>query len=116
MRSSQGFLVILLLFLFATLPACMAETEPAHTPGESLYRSHCSLCHGVDGHAKTTLGQQLKAADLHSEQVQENSNALLKQVILHGKGTMPPFEGQLTDAQIEQLLKYVRQFGKKGKN
>lgn len=103
-----------LLLSFALLP-CMAESKSNQNATESLYQSRCSLCHGKDGRGKTTLGQQLKAADLHSAEVQQNSNVLLNHAILHGKGNMPPFEGQLTKEQVNQLVKYVRQFGKNEK-
>lgn len=110
----RAFLFLLFL-LTLSLARCKAASDSGPNSGESLFKSHCSLCHGVDGHSKTTVGQQLQAADLHSQEVQDKSDAVLKQVILHGKGNMPPFEGQLTEVQVRNLLNYVRQFGKKPK-
>ncbi len=106
----------ILLALFATAGFAAnskpeANSKPA--PDGSLFKSRCALCHGADGRGKTSLGQQLKAADLHSAPVQSQSSKALHNIILHGKGNMPPFEGQLTDEQIDQVLKFVRQFGKK---
>jgi mono/diheme cytochrome c family protein len=115
MHLRVSYFIALFLFFAAALLPCIAESNSTTRAGESLYRSRCSLCHGTDGRAKTTLGQQLKAADLHSAQVQDNSDSLLRQVILHGKGNMPPFEGQLNDVQVRELLQYVREFGKKRK-
>ncbi|HEY1800383.1 MAG TPA: cytochrome c [Terriglobales bacterium] len=81
--------------------------------GQALFKARCALCHGEDGKGKTNLGQQLKAFDLNSEKVQKNSNAQLKQVVLEGKGNMPPFQAQLNAEQVNAILKYVRHFGKK---
>jgi mono/diheme cytochrome c family protein len=81
--------------------------------GQALFKARCALCHGEDGKGKTNMGQQLKAFDLNSAKVQKNSNAQLKQVVLQGKGNMPPFQAQLNTEQVNAILKYVRQFGKK---
>jgi len=81
--------------------------------GQALFKARCALCHGEDGKGKTNLGQQLKAFDLNSEKVQKNSNTQLKQVVLKGRGNMPPFEAQLNAEQVNEILKYVRHFGKK---
>jgi mono/diheme cytochrome c family protein len=112
-----GLEVLLLCVAFGVLPA-QAETGKSQSKtgaGESLYKVHCVLCHGSDGHSKTTLGEQLQALDLHSEAVQEHSDAEMKNVILHGQKSMPPFAGQLTPAQVDQVIAYVRGFGKKKK-
>jgi mono/diheme cytochrome c family protein len=36
----------------------------------------------------------------------------IKKVISEGKGNMPPFGGQLTDAEITQLAQYVHSLPK----
>jgi mono/diheme cytochrome c family protein len=104
---------IALLLLFTAVTFSNAQTEQKASSAEAFFKARCALCHGTDGTGKTTLGQQMKAANLRSGLVQKDSDALMKGVILHGKGNMPPFEGQLTEADVDQLVKYVRQFGKK---
>jgi cytochrome c6 len=101
-----------LLFLGASGNVARAESNPS-SPGQALFKSRCALCHGEDGRGKTNLGLQMKAFDLNSEKVQKSTNAQLKDVIENGKGNMPPFQAQLTDQQVNELLKYVRHFGKK---
>jgi mono/diheme cytochrome c family protein len=100
---------VLALFCFSGF---FAHAQSGSTSGKDLFSARCVTCHGSDGKG-TTLGKQLKALDLNSLQVQRNTNAALKKVISDGKGNMPPFSTVLTDAQITQLLKYVRTFGKK---
>ncbi len=81
--------------------------------GAAIYKANCVLCHGSDGHAQTTLGKQVGALDLHSEAVQKKTDAELKKVITKGQKNMPAFGVQLTAAQINDVLAYVREFGKK---
>jgi cytochrome c oxidase cbb3-type subunit 3 len=92
-----------------------AGTDPAVAAGENLFKSHCVLCHGTDATGNTTMGKQLKARNLHSAIVQKKSDAELKHVITGGEGNMPPFSAQLTSAQIDELVAYVRQLGKSKK-
>jgi mono/diheme cytochrome c family protein len=100
---------VLALFCFSTLFACaQSDAASAH----ALFKARCALCHGDDGKGATTLGKQMKASNLNSSKVQLQKNAALKQVITNGKGNMPPFGAVLSDEQINQLLKYVRTFGK----
>lgn len=90
-----------------------AKDDAKPLPGESVFKARCVLCHGSDGTANTNLGKQLQARDLHDPAAQKLSNAEMKQLILQGKGNMPPFDGQLSSVEIDQVIKYVRQFAKK---
>lgn len=100
---------VLALFCFFVIPT---YAQSASDSGKAVFGSRCVTCHGSDGKG-TALGKQLKALDLNSAQVQRNTNAALKKVISDGKGNMPPFSTTLSDDQIEQVLKYVRTFGRK---
>jgi len=93
-----------------SLTLLSAETKAS--AGEDVYKSHCVVCHGADGTGNTTLGKQLKASDLHGEDVQKLTDAELKRVISEGKNNMPAFSGQLTAAEIDDLVKYVRTFAR----
>lgn len=96
----------------------VAQDKPAagsKTGGAAIFKANCVLCHGEDGHAQTTLGKQLGAHDLHSAEVQKRTDAELKNVIAHGQKSMPPFAGQLSPAQVGQVLAYVRELGTKKK-
>ncbi len=116
MKFKNGFscrkAVLLMVVLCGSITLLSAETNSKTAAGEAVYKSHCVLCHGVDGMGKTTLGLQLKAFDLHSKDVQKLTDAQLKEVISNGKNNMPPFSEQLTGAEIDDLIKYVRVFGK----
>jgi mono/diheme cytochrome c family protein len=90
----------------------LLSAEEKTSPGEDAFKSHCVVCHGADGTGTTTLGKQLKASDLHSAEVQKLSDAELKTIISDGKNNMPAFSGQVTAAEIDDLVKYVRTFKK----
>jgi cytochrome c6 len=100
--------IIAALFLTLTL----AGVAAAEDSGKSLFASKCALCHGADGTGKTAVGKNLKIPDLHSADVQKQSDADLKAIVTNGKNKMPPFKGKLTAAQIDQALAYVRDLGK----
>ncbi len=87
----------------------------ADSPGETIFKSKCILCHGADGTGNTPLGKQLQAANLHSPDVQKRSNADLHKVVHDGQTNMPSFAEQLSDDEITQVIRYVRTFRKPGK-
>jgi len=109
-----------MLFLYFASAVLCAQTQAAPAgskaaAGEAVYQARCVLCHGGDGHSQTTLGKQLGALDLHSPQVQKKTDAEIKNAILHGQKGMPPFDGQITSAEIDQVISHVREFGRKKK-
>src|ERR1700686_2577355 len=85
------------------------------SPGAAIFKSKCVLCHGADGTGNTPLGKQLQAANFHSKDVQKKTNAELHKVVHDGQTNMPPFADQLSDEQIDQVIKYVRTLGKHSK-
>ncbi len=109
-RSGCFLLVILVLVISPAL-----GQAPKASAGQAIFKAKCTLCHGTDGTGKTTLGQQLKASDLRSVDVQKQPDAALKEIITHGKSNMPGFESQLSGDDLSDVLTYVRQLGKKAK-
>lgn len=101
--------VFLASFLLLISFAAAAQAQSA---GKSIFTSKCSICHGADGKGNTSIGKSLKIADLHSADVQKMSDADLQSVITNGKNKMPSFKGKLTDAQIVQVISYIRELGK----
>lgn len=108
-RPSIGSLIIILFAL--TFSAALAGAS--ETSGATTFKSKCVLCHGADGTGNTSLGKQLQAADLHSKDIQKKSDTELHKIVHDGNGNMPPFGEQLSDDEIDQVIKYVREtFGK----
>jgi mono/diheme cytochrome c family protein len=100
---------VMLVTAFCTAPPSVAQTSP----GEDLFKAKCASCHGPDGAGKTVMGTALKIRDLRSEDVQKQTDADLNRIIAKGKNKMPAFDGKLKKEQIEQLVGYVRELGKK---
>lgn len=104
---NRGTVILGLLAVAFAVPMHAEESG-----GAATFKQKCTLCHGADGTGQTTLGKQLQAANLHSKDVQKRSDAELHKIIHDGNGNMPPFGDQLTDEQIDAVIKHVRTFGK----
>jgi mono/diheme cytochrome c family protein len=89
------------LFSFI-LALAIPQIAAAQSAGD-IYKSKCAMCHGADG-SKTMMG----AKALNGAEVQKMSDADLSAAISDGKGKMPAYKGKLTDAQISDLVKFIR--------
>jgi len=98
--------MVSILFLFAV--SVRAQGDKA-----TVYKTKCAMCHGPDGSASTPMAKSLKIRDFRLPEVQKQTNAELTQIITKGKGKMPAFESKVSKEQIEQLVAYVRELGKK---
>ena len=99
MKTLFSLLVLLGMAMIAR-PAMADDTE-------GLYKSKCQMCHGADGKG-SAAGQKLGVRDFHSPEVAKESDAELFKITKEGKGKMPKQEGKLTDAQIKELVAYIR--------
>lgn len=101
--------VFAFMALLIVLPAVTASAAPQDQGGRSLFNSTCASCHGQNG-IPSAVGKSLNAPNLSSKAVQTHTDAELQQIIVNGKGNMPPFNGRLSDAQINSLVGYIRAF------
>jgi len=94
--------IFLILFMLVPTSAVLAG-DPMK--GRQLYVDRCSGCHGLNGSSHVTgipnfrLGEGLMKSDLE-----------IISFVKKGKGVMPAFQGILTDAEIRDILAYVRTF------
>ena len=66
------------------------------------------MCHGADGTASTPVGKSMKLRSLKSpEDVKATDDVLFKQT-KDGVGKMQGYAGKLTDAQIKDVVAYIR--------
>jgi mono/diheme cytochrome c family protein len=82
---------------------------------ERLYYGSCAECHGVDGRGSWRAALfLLRPGDLTDpSRMGAHSDTYLFDIIKHGgapigRPGMPAFGAQLTDADIEALVRYVR--------
>ena len=80
--------------------------------GMDVYNGKCKVCHGADGTPPAAMAKSMGIKDMKSDDIQKMSDADLKTAIEKGKGKMPAFSGKLTDAQINDVLKYIRSLKK----
>lgn len=84
--------------LFALAPRAMAAET-----GQSLYNDNCAACHqrtgvGIKGAFPALTGGKLVTGPL----------PVLVATVLNGRGGMPAFKSDLTDAQMAMVLTYIR--------
>jgi cytochrome c6 len=89
------------VFVFSALPAHAQN-------GAAVYKAKCAMCHGADGKGDTAVGKSLKLRDLGSADVQKQTDAELIAITADGKGKMPAYKGKLTDAQIKDVVAFIR--------
>lgn len=104
----KWFTVIALfsLVLALALPPIAAADAAAD------YKAKCQGCHGPGGNPSEGMAKAMGLKALGSSDVQGMSDADLTKEISDGKGKMPAFKGKLTDAQIKDLVSYIRTFKK----
>lgn len=104
-RISKSLLFAAVVFAFTSAPAHAQS-------GAALYKAKCAMCHGVDGKGETSVGKSLKLRDLGSPEVQKQTDAELFAITADGKGKMLGYKGKLTDAQIKDVVAFMRTFKK----
>jgi len=97
-----------LIALFSVVFALAMPTPAAAQSGADLYKSKCQGCHGPGGNPSEGMAKSMGMKPLGSADVQGMSDADLTNAITNGKGKMKGFKGTLTDAQIKDLVSYVR--------
>ncbi len=108
------FSTLVLLFFAVTIAlSVLTQAQSAPSNGAALYKAKCAMCHGQDGAGKTPTGQKLNVRDLHSAEVQKESDADLTHIIGQGKGKMPAFGKSLSEDKIKLLMAHIRELGKK---
>jgi len=77
--------------------------------GKELFATKCAPCHGQNGEGKAAIAKMYGVTQraLGSKEVQAQSDADLKKVILSGKGKMKPVSG-VTEKQADDVVAFVR--------
>jgi mono/diheme cytochrome c family protein len=93
--------LVWVFMLFANEPDSGSVAEP-RSPGAAIFASSCATCHGADGEG--SIGPRL--AGTVAQKYPDASDQIA--VVTNGRGGMPSFEGDLSDAQIQQVVEYTR--------
>jgi cytochrome c6 len=97
-------------FVLAAMTTVRVRAQDA---GERVYRTKCASCHGADGAGATPAGKLTKARDFCSAGVKAESDEDWTAIVVKGKNKMPAYDKKLTDAEIKDVLAYVRGLCKK---
>jgi cytochrome c6 len=101
-----------LTFLFLA-PGAFTGAAGSAAAGKAVFQEHCAVCHGADATGKTPMAKALGGIpDFHSKTVQSLTDAQIRTVITEGKEKMPPVRN-LSDAQIANVIAFIRSLGKK---
>jgi mono/diheme cytochrome c family protein len=106
-----------------TIPAdAMQQVNPVRPTPESIaqgkkyYGYDCAMCHGENGDGKgdVAVDEKLKLKDYRDPTALQNmSDGELFYVIKNGKGQMPPEGGRVKDAELWNLVNYIRSLSHK---
>ena len=91
------------VLIIAAFAAITAPRALAAETGQSLYNDNCAACHQKSG-----LGIKGAFPALAGDKVVQSPPATAAIVLLNGRGGMPAFKSDLTDAQLAAVLTYVR--------
>ena len=100
-------LVLVAAMAATTLPAV------AQNSGAATYNAKCLMCHAADGSGSTPAGKAMKAPSFLAPAAVKEPTANLIAITTTGKGKMPAYAGKLTDAQIKDVVAYIRTLQKK---
>jgi mono/diheme cytochrome c family protein len=90
------------------LAASVAAPAFAQAPGADTYKAKCAMCHGADGLAATPMAKNLKIVSFKDPSMVKATDAQFIASTKNGKGKMPAYAGKLTDAQIKDVIAYIR--------
>lgn len=94
--------------LLALLSASLALPAVAQQAGEATYKAKCAMCHGADGLGNTPVGKSMKLRSLKSPEDIKATDADLFKDTKSGVGKMQGYAGKLTDAQITDVVSFIR--------
>jgi mono/diheme cytochrome c family protein len=111
--SKTGLLAAAFLTLAGAASAQQRSQFPELTTGEAIYQGICQGCHMPD--AKGAVGAGMYPALAGNAKLKVAAYPLL--VVTRGQKAMPEFGSALTDAQIAEVVGYVRtHFGNTSKD
>jgi len=90
------------------LAACLVGPVFAQGSAADTYKAKCASCHGPDGLAATSMAKAMKVISFKAPEMIKATDAQFISSTTDGKGKMPAYKGKLTDAQITDVIKYIR--------
>ena len=86
-------------------------------PVAENWENHCTKCHGADGKGQTKAGRKLNVRDYtdpkvqaemkDEEMIKATADGILDKA---GKEKMKAYKDELSEAEIKELVAYIRKF------
>lgn len=98
--------------------ALLLGTGVASADAAANYAKHCASCHGKDGKGQTKMGKKAGAKDYTDKKVQaaftdaQALDAIKNGITRDGKQVKKGFAAKLSEAEMKDLVQYVRAFAK----
>jgi cytochrome c6 len=95
--------------LLASLTGWSAQADATAT-----WAANCASCHGKDGKGATMMGKKLGIKDMTDPKNQASftdadaTKDIKEGVTAGGKEVMKPYGSKLSDAQVKELVAYIR--------
>jgi mono/diheme cytochrome c family protein len=109
-------IVAVCLFILTFVFSC-AKKEPKQLSVQqsirveaAFFRSNCVVCHGKEADGGELAGRAVPS--LRTGEARQKSDAELYEQIANGKNGMPPFKYQLTEQQIRNMVRFIRDLQK----
>ena len=109
-------IVVVCLFILTFVFSC-AKKEPKQLSVQqsirveaSFFRSNCVICHGKEADGGELARKAVPS--LRTGEAVQKSDAELYEQIANGKNGMPPFKYQLTEQQIRNMVRFIRDLQK----
>jgi mono/diheme cytochrome c family protein len=113
MTKRREFKLVLATWTVFAAICLLSPAARAQGGGEKTYKAKCASCHGADGAGATPAGKATKARDFCSDEVKKETDDEWTTIIVKGKNKMPGYDKKLTDAEIKDLVAYIRSLCKK---
>lgn len=96
----------------AASPAAPVPTTPADplAAARANYAKNCEACHGPEGVGGLVKveDKQIKVASLKSASAIRHTDEQLAKMITNGEEAMPAFKDKLSQAEIQDLVTFIR--------
>lgn len=112
MRYLKVFIISLFAVFFAAACISNASTQKGVVIAEdksyeaSLFRQNCAVCHGKEAEGTQIDGKIVPS--LRRGDVETKSETEIYNQIYNGGNGMVPFKGQLSENEIERMVKFVK--------
>ena len=105
-------LVIVLFIAFAVLACSVSKAKQGIVIANdksyeaSIFRQNCAICHGAEDEGRQMEGRVIPS--LRRGDVEQKSEQEIYNQIYNGGNGMLPFKGQLSENEIQRMVKFVK--------